>query len=79
MRFPNIKNPTREMEAGATRPAINVTTIGNKSLVILETLFGLYFILILRSFSVVHIFIAKGCIIGTSAMYEYAATAIGPM
>ena len=36
-------------------------------------------ILILRSFSVVKSFMIGGWIIGTSAMYEYAATAIGPI
>ena len=60
-------------------PAISVTMIGNRIFVVLETFFGLYGMRIMRSFLVVTILMARGWMIGTSAIYEYAATAIAPM
>ena len=47
--------------------------------VVLETWLGLYFIRMRRSALVVMSFMQNGCTIGTSAMYEYAATTIAPM
>ena len=58
------------------RPATMVTIIGNKIRVVRETLFGLYSISMALSFLVVTILMAKGWIMGTKAIYEYAATAI---
>ena len=40
IRFPNIKKPTRDTEAGATRPAMKVTMIGKAILVRRLTLPG---------------------------------------
>ena len=60
MRLPNIRKPTRATDLGATRPAITVTTIGKRILVVFETSPGLYFILIKRSFLVVTALITGG-------------------
>ena len=40
-RFPNIRNPTRETDEGATSPAIIVMMIGKSILVVLEIAFPL--------------------------------------
>ena len=53
--------------------------IGNSILVSFETDFCSYGILIRRSFFVVSSFITGGWIMGTSAIYEYAATIIAPL
>ena len=63
---------------GATVPAIMVTKIGNSRRVVLLTLLGEYSMRMRRSFFVVMALIIGGCIIGTRAMYEYAATIIAP-
>ena len=40
IRLPNMRKPTRLTEAGATRPATNVTPMGKSSRVIRLTLLG---------------------------------------
>ena len=77
-RLPNISIPTRERESGAIKPEIIVTIMGNKIRINCGICFALYFIRIKRSFFVVHILITAGCTMGTSAIYEYATTIIGP-
>ncbi|MPM33314.1 hypothetical protein SDC9_79887 [bioreactor metagenome] len=69
IKFPNIKNPTRDTAVGAINPAIIVTTIGKSILVVFDTDAGLYFILICLSFFVVTSLIAIGCMIGTKDIY----------
>ena len=56
-----------------------VTRIGKRIRMSCGTCFALYFILIRRSFFVVQSLITAGCTIGTSAIYEYATTMIGPI
>ena len=51
---------------------------GNSTRVVPDTALGLYGMRMQRSFLLVSIFITGGCIMGTSAMYEYAATIMGP-
>ncbi len=76
-RFPNISIPTSGAVVGRIITTTIVTIIGKRIFSSFET--GLSCsILILRSFSVVRSFIIGGWIIGTSDIYEYAATAIGP-
>jgi len=68
-RLPNIRNPTRETDAGEIRPTRKVTIMGNRIRVVLVTgLEDLAGIRIRRSFFVVTRRMAKGCTIGTSAM-----------
>ena len=64
---------------GATIPVRIVTNIGKMIFAVLDTFPGLYCILIFRSFSVVRSLMIGGCTIGTSAIYEYAATIIAPI
>lgn len=78
-RLPNIRNPTRETDIGATSPATKVTTMGKMIFAFLETLTALYSIWMQRSFLVVSRRITIGWIMGTRAIYEYATTAMGPM
>lgn len=78
MRFPNIKKPISSADLGAIVPATTVTIMGNSILVVWDIELGLYGILIQRSFLVVIALITGGCTIGTSAIYEYAATIMGP-
>ena len=69
VRLPNIRNPTRDTEAGEIRPTRKVTMMGNRIRVVLVTgLEGLAGIRIRRSFFVVTRRIAKGCTMGTSAI-----------
>ena len=68
MRLPNIRKPTRETEAGATRPATKVTMMGNRMRVVLVTALGRYSILMARSFLVVTSLMAAGWMMGTRAM-----------
>ena len=68
IRFPNIRNPTRATDAGATSPATNVTMIGKAILVNRLTFPGSYGMRIMRSFFVVTALIAIGWMIGTSAI-----------
>ena len=77
-KLPNINIPTSESESGAIKPAHTVTIIGNKIRISWGTCFALYFILIVLSFFVVQSLTTAGCTIGTSAIYEYATTIIGP-
>src|SRR5574344_1723525 len=77
-RLPNMRKPTSDTEAGAMSPVIMVTTTGNAMRTPFDTSLPLYSILIIRSFFVVTILIASGCTTGTSAIYEYAATAMAP-
>ena len=77
-RLPSIKNPTSGAVVGKISTTTTVTTIGKRIFSNFET--GLNCsILIALSFLVVKSFIIGGCIIGTSDIYEYAATAIGPI
>ena len=77
-KLPSISIPTSGAVVGKIRTTTTVIIIGNKIFSNLET--GLNCsILILRSFSVVSNFIIGGWIIGTNDIYEYAATAIGPI
>ena len=46
---------------------------------VFETSCGAYSMRIVRSLRVVHSLITGGCTIGTSAIYEYAATTIAPI
>ena len=69
-RLPNIRNPTRETDIGATRPATKVTTMGKMIFAFLETLTALYSIWMQRSFFVVSRRMTTGWMIGTRAMYE---------
>jgi len=70
--------PTSGAVVGSSVQTTIVTTTGKRILSSLLT--GRRFcILIARSFFVVNNFIIGGWMIGTNAMYEYAATAIGPI
>ena len=76
-RFPSIRKPTSGAADGRIMQTTAVTVIGNRISSFLET--GLSeVIFIARSFFVVTSFMIGGCIIGISAMYEYAAMAIAP-
>ena len=68
IRLPNIKNPMSSALLGAAAPASTVTRMGNKILVALDTLLGVYSMRILRSSAVVKRRITGGWTIGTSAM-----------
>ena len=76
-RLPSISIPTRGAVVGRIRDTIMVTMIGNRIFSSLDTGRSCP-ILIFLSSSVVSSFIIGGWIIGTSDIYEYAATAIGP-
>ena len=77
-RLPNMSIPTSGAVVGRISTTTTVTTIGKRIFSSLET--GLNCsILTSLSFLVVKSFIIGGWIIGTSDIYEYAATAIGPM
>ena len=76
-RFPSISIPTSGAAAGIRRTTSIVTAIGKIIFSFFDT--GLSCsITASRSFFVVRSFIIGGCITGTRAMYEYAATAIAP-
>ncbi len=77
-RLPSISIPTRGAVVGNIRQTTIVTIIGKSIFSNLDTGRNCS-ILILRSSSVVKSFIIGGWIIGTSDIYEYAATAIGPI
>ena len=77
-RLPSISIPTNGAVVGRIVHTTIVTIIGNKILSNFDTGRSCS-ILILRSFSVVRSFIIGGWIIGTNDIYEYAATAIGPI
>jgi len=78
MRLPNIKKPTSATLRGETMPQTAVIMIGNRIFVRLLTVCWWYGIRIIRSCFVVSARMTGGCTIGTSAMYEYAATMIAP-
>ena len=79
IRLPNIRKPIRASDEGAISPASTVTAIGNIMRAVRDArLLASNFIRILRSFSEVSALMTGGCIIGTRAIYEYAATEIGP-
>ena len=78
IRLPNMRKPISSALLGAMVPATTVTNIGNSTRVVPDTALGLYGMRMQRSFLLVSIFITGGCIMGTSAMYEYAATIMGP-
>ena len=73
-----MRNPIRETEAGAISPATTVIIIGKSIFVSFETSLPLYSMRMLAFF-----LCGKetdyngGWIIGTRAMYEYAATIMG--
>ena len=77
-RLPSISIPTSGAVVGRIRQTTIVTIIGKSIFSSLDTGRNCS-ILILRSSSVVKSFIIGGWIIGTSDIYEYAATAIGPI
>ena len=60
IKLPNISMPTSERDAGAIKPEIMVTSTGKRILVSLLTCEARYFILMRRSFFVVHIFTTAG-------------------
>ena len=66
--MPNIRKPTSATEEGATRPAMNVTMTGNRMRVRLDTFLSTKGIRMARSFLVVTSLMAKGWMMGTSAM-----------
>ncbi len=76
-KLPSINIPINGNKDGNNKVTIIVTTIGNTIFSICLTCLSCP-IFILRSSLVVRAFIIGGCISGTSAIYEYAATAIGP-
>ena len=77
-RLPSISIPTSGAVVGRINTTTIVTITGKRIFSSFET--GLSCsILIFLSFSVVRSFIIGGWIIGTSDIYEYAATAIGPI
>ena len=51
---------------------------GKRMRVVRETLAGVYSMRISRALREVHSRMTGGCTMGTSAMYEYAATMIAP-
>ena len=76
-RLPSISIPTSGAVVGSIRTTTSVTMIGKRIFSILVT--GLSCgILTSLSFFVVRAFMIGGWITGTSDIYEYAATAIGP-
>ena len=75
-RLPNIKLPRRGATEGKSNDTTIVTRIGKMIFSLLLTL-RVDCMTVIRSFLVVSIFINGGCKSGMSAMYEYAATAIG--
>ena len=68
IRLPNIKNPIKDTERGETIPAMMVTTMGKRILVVLLTLTLAYCILIRRSCLVVISLMTGGWTMGTSAI-----------
>ena len=76
-RLPSIRQPTSGAVDGRRRITKVATTIGKIIFSVLDTSRACS-ILTLRILSVVHSFMSGGCISGISAMYEYAAMAIGP-
>ena len=77
-RLPSISIPTRGAVVGRIIHTTMVTMIGNR--IFSSCVTGRSCpILIFLSFSVVRSFMIGGWMIGTSDMYEYAATAIGPI
>ena len=56
-----------------------VTKMGNRMRVVLLICLGLYGMRMRRSFLVVIRRMQGGCTIGTSAIYEYAATTMAPI
>ena len=76
-RLPIISIPISGATAGSSRAITMVTAIGNRIFSLWDTVLSCS-ILSSRSCCVVRAFIIGGCIIGTRAIYEYAATAIGP-
>ncbi len=67
-RLPNIKKPTNATLRGATRPAIAVTTMGNRMRTVRLISFASYGMRIIRSFLVVMARITGGWMMGTSAI-----------
>ena len=76
--FPSMSIPTSGAVVGSSVQTTIVTTTGKRSSLKLAYRTNVC-ILIARSFFVVNNFIIGGWMIGTNAMYEYAATAIGPI
>ena len=76
-RLPSISIPTRGVASGTMKATISVTATGNMIFSLFVTGRKLS-ITMARSFFVVSSFIIGGWITGTSAIYEYAATAIEP-
>ena len=66
--MPNIKKPTNATLRGATRPAIAVTTMGNRMRTVRLISFASYGMRIIRSFLVVMARITGGWMMGTSAI-----------
>ena len=78
-RLPNIKKPMSAAERLDTMPATAVMRTGNRILVVFETEPGVYAMRMRRSFLVVSRRMTGGCTMGTSAIYEYAATVMAPI
>ena len=76
-RLPNISIPTSEAASGRSSETITVTITGKSIFSSFETGRRVS-ITTLRSFFVVSARIIGGWMTGTSAIYEYAATAIVP-
>ena len=66
--MPNIKKPISATLRGAKMPATAVMKMGNRILVVLETLRSAYFMRIRRSFLVVTMRMTGGWMMGTSAI-----------
>ncbi len=77
IRLPNVSAPIKGAASGSRKAQSSRSTSGKRIFSRLETGRSCV-ILILRSACVVSSFIMGGWIIGTSAIYEYAATAIAP-
>ena len=63
-----MRKPTSGNDTGATRPATNVITMGNRIFAVWETSPARYVMRMRRSFLVVTARIAGGWMMGTSAM-----------
>ena len=77
IRLPKQSIPNRGAALGSNKPTNKNSIIGKIIFSFWDTLLN-WTIWIVLSESEVKAFIIGGCINGTSAMYEYAATAIGP-
>ena len=76
-RLPSMRQPMSGAVEGRSRMTKVATTMGKMIFSFFETS-RVCSILTLRICSVVRSFMSGGCIIGMSAMYEYAAIAMGP-